>query len=95
MRFIQDRCTSPITVEDVLERVARARTLLVQSRETIAQIARTCGFARRGSVGKMFKRTTTMTPGQYRQCFGHRHHGEAKPDHAAPAATIRAYEKQT
>lgn len=57
------------------ERVKRAKTMLTETRLTISQIARACGFDDQGNFGVMFKRETKLTPSQYR----HQHdHGSGK-----------------
>ena len=57
------------------ERVKRAKAMLAETRLTISQIARACGFDDQGNFGVMFKRETKLTPSQYR----HQHdHGSGK-----------------
>lgn len=51
-------------------RVDHAKELLVQSDAPMERIARQCGFGTSNQLQIVFKRTTGMTPGQYRQRFG-------------------------
>jgi LacI family transcriptional regulator len=48
-------------------RVARAKTMLVQSDATMAEIARACGFNRADQFFTIFKRLTGTTPGSHRR----------------------------
>ena len=48
-------------------RIEQARKLLVNSHETMGEIARACGFERQERFNVVFKRLTGTTPGQYRQ----------------------------
>lgn len=46
-------------------RIARAKTLLAQGTEGIAQVAHNTGFADQSHLTRHFKRITGVTPGQY------------------------------
>lgn len=51
-------------------RIDRSKRMLIESNATIGQIARSCGFARQERFNVVFKRTTGMTPGQFRRQRG-------------------------
>lgn len=48
-------------------RIEQVKLLLVNTDQTIDQIARRCGFVRQPRLNEMFKRLTGLTPGQYRR----------------------------
>lgn len=48
-------------------RVERARSLLADSRCTLAEVAQRAGFVDQSHLGKAFKRSFGMTPGAYRR----------------------------
>lgn len=48
-------------------RIDRAKKQLLETADTIGQIARDCGFARQERLNVVFKRLTGLTPGQFRQ----------------------------
>ena len=48
-------------------RIEKAKTLLKANRENIAQTAFRCGFNSLDNFGKVFKKTTGMTPSQYKR----------------------------
>lgn len=50
-------------------RVSRARTLLAQSRDTIAEIAINCGFADQSHLTRMFTREVGMSPSIWRRDY--------------------------
>ena len=50
-------------------RINAARVELSRSSETIGDIAIRCGFYDQAQFGKLFKRTTGLTPGEYRRRF--------------------------
>jgi LacI family transcriptional regulator len=49
------------------QRIKRARSMLIESRATIGEIARACGFDNQGNFTVMFKRETGLTPSQFRR----------------------------
>ena len=51
------------------EKIELAKTLLLYSHATYAQIAATLGFSSQSHLGKYFKRQTGMTPIQFRRRF--------------------------
>ncbi|MEM6394573.1 MAG: helix-turn-helix domain-containing protein [Planctomycetota bacterium] len=48
-------------------RMARARTLLIESRMGLIEVAVRCGFASLSSFAQAFKREHGMSPGRYRK----------------------------
>jgi AraC family transcriptional regulator len=48
-------------------RVARAKALLAEDRQSLAEIAVACGFSHQEHLSRMFRRCTGVTPGQYRR----------------------------
>lgn len=53
-------------------RMARAQTLLVNSKLSIAEIALNCGFSSQSHFHSAFKHTAGVTPGQWRRAAGER-----------------------
>jgi AraC family transcriptional regulator len=48
-------------------RVERAKTLLDQDQQSLAEIALECGFSHQEHMTRMFRRFTGLTPGRYRR----------------------------
>ncbi len=49
-----------------VQRIARARTLLLMSSNSIARIAESCGFPTHTYFSRIFKRHTGMLPQEFR-----------------------------
>lgn len=49
------------------QRIRRAQILMVQSRETLSQIAIACGLTDQAHLTRLFRRTTGTTPMQWRR----------------------------
>jgi AraC family transcriptional regulator len=60
----------------IKQRVARARTLMTTTSESLSQIALACGLADQAHLCHCFRRITGMTPAAWRRNFGT---GEALP----------------
>ena len=50
-------------------RINAARTMLARGSEKLGQIAVACGFYDQGQFGRIFKRETGLTPGEYRKRY--------------------------
>jgi len=48
-------------------RIQKAEKMLIETEQTMAQIAAACGFRRQGRFSAVFKKVTGMTPGEYRR----------------------------
>lgn len=53
------------------QRIKRAQSMLIETRATIGEIARACGFDNQGNFTVMFKQRTGLTPSQYRRQQDH------------------------
>ena len=48
-------------------RIQRVKKMLVESDQTLGEVARACGFSHQARLNNVFKRATGMTPGEYRR----------------------------
>ncbi|MDB4538106.1 helix-turn-helix domain-containing protein, partial [Akkermansiaceae bacterium] len=50
-------------------RVNAARTILSRGSQSLGEVALECGFYDQGQFGRIFKRETGLTPGEYRKRY--------------------------
>src|SRR5262249_16458164 len=53
-------------------RISRARGMLEHGESRLADVAAACGFSSQAHLTMAFRRVVGVTPGAYRQVFGHR-----------------------
>ena len=56
-----------ITEYAVGEKIDLAKRMIIMRRQTLTEIAETCGFSDYNYFSRVFKRTVGMTPGEYRK----------------------------
>ena len=87
----KDSLGSPPMVYVAMRRVQRAKAMLTSSRESLAEIALTCGFADQSHFNRRFRDAVGIGPGRWR-----RTHGDVPEQGRGvePRASHRQYEMQ-
>ena len=71
-------------------RIARAKSLLLISDDTLGRIAADCGFGNQSHLCNLFRRATGQPPGEWRRVNAHMMQNDSKAYHMPPSATVIA-----